>query len=215
MAILRLSKSLKSMKSRLLLLIASIFMLFSFVSCDENDISNVEYSIMPDIFSEAVQTADVPEEELTQASVENTVIGIQSETDANADISGEAETESTEESTKSAEAPVTESVSMTEPAAVTATPAEDSLPTTPVLIPSEALIQADTENAVSEPLSQEKEIVPDASNCDYVLNKNSKKIHYPNCSSVKSMAAHNTLYFIGTKDEAIAMGYKPCGRCKP
>lgn len=52
-------------------------------------------------------------------------------------------------------------------------------------------------------------------NCDYVLNTNSKKIHYPNCTSVKTMAPHNTKYFIGTRDQAVESGYKPCGRCKP
>lgn len=51
--------------------------------------------------------------------------------------------------------------------------------------------------------------------CNYILNTNSKKFHYPDCSSVLDMAEHNKVYFSGTRDEAIAMGYKPCGRCKP
>ena len=50
---------------------------------------------------------------------------------------------------------------------------------------------------------------------DYVLNKNTKKFHYPNCSSVKDMKAKNRRDYNGTRDEIISMGYSPCGRCKP
>lgn len=58
---------------------------------------------------------------------------------------------------------------------------------------------------------EEKEPV----SCDYVLNTNSKKFHYPTCSSVDTMAEHNTEYFTGSRDEVIAMGYEPCKRCNP
>ena len=54
-----------------------------------------------------------------------------------------------------------------------------------------------------------------AFSADYVLNTNTKKFHYPDCSSVSDMKAENTSYFSGSRDEAIAQGYKPCGRCKP
>ena len=50
---------------------------------------------------------------------------------------------------------------------------------------------------------------------DYVLNTNSKKFHYPHCSSVEDMKESNKAFFRGTRDEAIALGYDPCGRCKP
>lgn len=50
---------------------------------------------------------------------------------------------------------------------------------------------------------------------DYVLNTNTKKFHYPSCSSVKQMKAQNTTYYTGTRDEAISMGYDPCGNCHP
>ena len=58
-------------------------------------------------------------------------------------------------------------------------------------------------------------ITPDPTFYNYVLNKNTLKFHYPNCTSVEDMAEHNKIYFSGTRDEAIAQGYKPCGRCKP
>lgn len=51
--------------------------------------------------------------------------------------------------------------------------------------------------------------------CSYVLNPNSKKFHYPECFSVEKMKEKNKIYFEGTRDEVIAMGYEPCGNCKP
>ena len=51
--------------------------------------------------------------------------------------------------------------------------------------------------------------------CTYVFNKNTKKFHSPNCPSVDEMKDKNREYFYGTREEAIASGYKPCGRCNP
>lgn len=56
---------------------------------------------------------------------------------------------------------------------------------------------------------------PVAKGTDYVLNKNTYKFHYPSCSSVKQMKEKNKRYFNGSRDEVIAMGYDPCGRCHP
>ncbi len=49
----------------------------------------------------------------------------------------------------------------------------------------------------------------------YILNTNTHKFHYPNCSSVSDMKEKNKKVFTGTRDEAIAQGYVPCKRCKP
>ena len=54
-----------------------------------------------------------------------------------------------------------------------------------------------------------------AENADYVLNTNSKKFHYPDCSSVGQMAEHNKEYYTDSRDELIERGYSPCGRCHP
>lgn len=54
-----------------------------------------------------------------------------------------------------------------------------------------------------------------ASEPNYILNTNTKKFHYPDCSSVDQMKEKNKEPFYGTRDEAIAQGYSPCGRCKP
>lgn len=48
---------------------------------------------------------------------------------------------------------------------------------------------------------------------DYIVNKNSKKIHLPTCSSVDDMAEHNKWYYVGSLEELKEMGYKPCQRC--
>lgn len=50
---------------------------------------------------------------------------------------------------------------------------------------------------------------------DYVANTNSKKFHYPYCSSVDSMKEKNKMYYNGTRDELISMGYRPCKKCNP
>lgn len=49
----------------------------------------------------------------------------------------------------------------------------------------------------------------------YVLNTNTKKFHYPTCSSVDDMAEKSKQEYTGTRDEVIAQGYDPCKRCNP
>lgn len=49
----------------------------------------------------------------------------------------------------------------------------------------------------------------------YIANKNSKKFHYPYCSSVGQMKESNKRELNCTRDEAISQGYKPCGNCNP
>lgn len=51
--------------------------------------------------------------------------------------------------------------------------------------------------------------------CDYVLNKNTKKFHYPNCQSIQDMKGKNKEYYNGDRETLIEQGYSPCGSCKP
>lgn len=48
----------------------------------------------------------------------------------------------------------------------------------------------------------------------YILNTNTKKIHYPSCSAVRQMKEQNKAY---TEDfnGAVASGYVPCKKCNP
>lgn len=49
----------------------------------------------------------------------------------------------------------------------------------------------------------------------YVLNKNTRKFHYPGCDSVSDIKAKNRQDVDWPRNEVISAGYQPCGRCKP
>ena len=49
--------------------------------------------------------------------------------------------------------------------------------------------------------------------CDYILNIHTKKIHLPDCSSVKSMDEDNMAFYKGDEDTLLSQGYTPCGNC--
>ncbi len=49
----------------------------------------------------------------------------------------------------------------------------------------------------------------------YVLNTNTRKFHFPSCSSVKDIKDKNRQDSTLTREEIVALGYSPCGRCKP
>ena len=49
----------------------------------------------------------------------------------------------------------------------------------------------------------------------YVANTNTKKFHYPGCSSVNRIKQENRWDYTGNRDELINMGYEPCKRCNP
>lgn len=50
---------------------------------------------------------------------------------------------------------------------------------------------------------------------DYILNVNTKKFHYPDCSSVKEMKESNKQEYSGVREELIAQSYEACKRCNP
>lgn len=49
----------------------------------------------------------------------------------------------------------------------------------------------------------------------YILNTNTKKFHYPTCSSVNRMAEKNKKKSTKSRASIIADGYSPCGICRP
>lgn len=63
--------------------------------------------------------------------------------------------------------------------------------------------------AVETPAPQESQGIT------YVLNTNTKKFHYPTCSSVDDMKEKNKQIYTGSREEVINMGYVPCKRCNP
>lgn len=49
----------------------------------------------------------------------------------------------------------------------------------------------------------------------YVLNTNTRVFHRVDCSSVGKMSEQNRVSFHGTREDALAQGYTPCGACHP
>lgn len=56
---------------------------------------------------------------------------------------------------------------------------------------------------------------PVPEDCTYVLNNNTKRFHYPYCSSVNDMAEHNKQYVNWDRETIMDKEYRPCGRCNP
>lgn len=75
----------------------------------------------------------------------------------------------------------------------------------------------DEENPDSEPAVEENTEVsePPAGAVTYIVNTNTGKLHLPACPCVAETKAKNKMEFSGSRDEAISMGYSPCGNCKP
>lgn len=70
----------------------------------------------------------------------------------------------------------------------------------------QAAVQAESVKETSAPVS---------TGTEYILNTNTKKFHYPSCSSVKQMKASNKKEYTGSRDDLIAQGYDPCKKCNP
>lgn len=49
----------------------------------------------------------------------------------------------------------------------------------------------------------------------YILNKNTKKFHKPECSGAKKIKAKNKGEYTGSRQTLIDVGYEPCGNCNP
>ena len=69
----------------------------------------------------------------------------------------------------------------------------------------------------TEPPKQTEQSNPPAQNVEstYILNVNTKKFHYPSCSSVNQMSDKNKQTYTGNRDDLISQGYDPCKKCNP
>lgn len=83
-----------------------------------------------------------------------------------------------------------------------------------VTFKTEKNLDGDTVASVG-PNSTQGEASEETEGFEYVLNTNTKKFHYPSCSSVDQMKDKNKEYYTGSRDVLIDQGYSPCGRCKP
>lgn len=73
--------------------------------------------------------------------------------------------------------------------------------------------QPETDTAVQ--ITPESSAPQESPGITYVLNTNTKKFHYPTCSSVDDMKEKNKQIYTGSREEVINMGYVPCKRCNP
>ncbi len=73
--------------------------------------------------------------------------------------------------------------------------------------------QPETDTAVQ--ITPESSAPQESHGITYVLNTNTKKFHYPTCSSVDDMKEKNKQIYTGSREEVINMGYVPCKRCNP
>ena len=73
--------------------------------------------------------------------------------------------------------------------------------------------QPETDTTVQ--ITPESSVSQESRETTYVLNTNTKKFHYPTCSSVDDMKEKNKQIYTGSRDEVINMGYVPCKRCNP
>lgn len=69
--------------------------------------------------------------------------------------------------------------------------------------------------ADGESCADENYKLSDDGEITYILNSNTKKFHYPYCSSVDDIAEKNKQEFTGSREDAVNLGYEPCKRCNP
>jgi Predicted hydrolase (metallo-beta-lactamase superfamily) len=70
-----------------------------------------------------------------------------------------------------------------------------------------------SDSSKSESIQEKTNETPVATT--YICNINTKKFHYPSCSSVKQMSEKNKKTVTLSRDEVISQGYVPCKRCNP
>ena len=75
----------------------------------------------------------------------------------------------------------------------------------------------ETAPEVAEEIAQTRSAPADSTSTAraYVLNTNTHKFHYPDCSDVSRIKDKNRQDYTGTREEIIGMGYSPCGHCHP
>lgn len=69
--------------------------------------------------------------------------------------------------------------------------------------------------AVASADSEDSAVTVSEETMTYVVNTNTNRFHFPECSSVSDMKEKNRWDYTGTRQWLIDNGYKPCGRCSP
>lgn len=81
--------------------------------------------------------------------------------------------------------------------------------------PTEKVTEPPTQKQTQATVSVAQSTPQSSAERDWILNTNTKKFHYPSCSSVGQMKDKNKWAYTGNRESVIDMGYDPCGRCKP
>ena len=76
-------------------------------------------------------------------------------------------------------------------------------------------VSADMTSGMAPAVTEAPEETSAPGTVSYICNTNTKKFHYPDCSSVKQMKEKNKLPVNTTRDELMNQGYEPCKKCKP
>ncbi len=76
-------------------------------------------------------------------------------------------------------------------------------------------IEEEEPPAQPEPSPERPQPAEEPQAITYVLNTNTKKFHKPACRSVGQIKPSNRDESTGTREDVLALGYKPCGNCKP
>jgi len=151
-----------------------------------------------------------PLEDTDKADVSSQSAIVQTETDT-------AETESTEVSSEDTAAASSISVTVTTSVSTTTTTTTSATTTT---TETTVTTTTTTTEIVTTTVSPATVIttyttVKPVNTITYVCNTSSMKFHYPSCSSVDNISSQNRSDSTKTREELIAMGYDPCGRCHP
>ena len=70
-------------------------------------------------------------------------------------------------------------------------------------------------NAKTDSAATSKAEAKDTKEQTYILNKNTKKFHKPECSGAKKIKAKNKGEYTGSRQTLIDEGDEPCGNCNP
>ena len=109
-----------------------------------------------------------------------------------------------------------ETASVTETEAETTEAQETEAPTTiPVTEETVPTTEAPVPTTEAPPETTEASTAGEKTETAYVLNINSKKIHYPTCESVQKMKPSNKKEYMGSLEDLLQQGYVPCKMCKP
>lgn len=174
---------------------------FYFIANDSVESNTLEITVIDNSVDESITTDEADQTESTDTTT-------QDESNSNSsDESTQNVTEDTQNTTED-----NSSTDSSEAITVIVPVVPDNSSDSNVTVPDN--LDGTSSDTSSESTSGDSTI-EEPTTYSYVLNTNTKKFHYSSCSSVSTIKPENYGTFEGTRDEVIAQGYEPCGRCHP